>query len=290
MCSDWAPAFQKKENAVNTVDDLKSRYDAVMASLDRNEAQEEDRANRLMEAIAEIGEWLGEQRRQTVQYRQENQRLASENEQMRFMMHSLLVAIESKNRARLTHTMIELESRLTALSDDARARSAEDVIDHSSGNVGMIENASEQPEATKDSAEPEVSNDQDDGAGAETSVHSYAHADTPVEMANTQDAVIKAEMADLTRGTGQDDGADDLEIPQSIDTEDFSAAEIDSDILDDVDLPGEKGALQSDDTQDETGTSFGQDPEADGPENNAPEKASKPTHGGDEQSPLRKAV
>ncbi len=104
------------DSGLSHLTELKNRYDAVMRNFGESDEQEKDQSERLLSAVTEIGEWLGHQRQITEQYRQRANRLSDENEQLRFMLHSLLVGIESRNRGTMTKAMLEVESRLSMLT------------------------------------------------------------------------------------------------------------------------------------------------------------------------------
>lgn len=104
---------------MNHVSALRERYEAVMRQFEEADEQERDQSDRLLRAITDIGDWLSQQRALTAEYRRKNEQLSDENEQLRFMLHSLLVGIESRNRGTMTKAMMEVESRLSSLMKNA---------------------------------------------------------------------------------------------------------------------------------------------------------------------------
>ncbi len=101
--------------------DLRARYDAVMQGFAEAEDSEAEQSARVLDAIADIGEYLHRQRQVVADQKEEISRLTQQNEDLRSMLLSLLVGIESRNRGHLSKVMHDLEARLTALSNMARA-------------------------------------------------------------------------------------------------------------------------------------------------------------------------
>lgn len=155
---------------MNEIENLQRRFNTVMERFRQTDEVESQQAERLTHAVGSIADWLHQMRADLARAKERNEELASQNESLRIMLHSLLMAVESKNRSTMAKTMIELESRMASLTQGAEA-------------AGLP--APEMPVEA-------------------------AGEDTPLDLDKAAPAQIGTEHATTL------DGADDLDIPQTL--------------------------------------------------------------------------